>query len=210
MLSISPYFIFSYSTYPQFLNMSEYKSFFLSAKLITNIVFPCMLLQKDRNLIITYTLTIVFPILVLSYIYYKKRLYFKRYLCRAFVPSTKLIIFVHIVDSTLMFAFYYALSLLEKRQWLFYAVLISHISISTIIYTVIYSQKERNRTVIAYTRHKYRLGIVSRDIGGKNGLQMGQPVEIVQEIPGGYIVKDSQNNDFQLKTEDIETILNVV
>lgn len=190
--------------------MAEYRTFFIGLELFLNAIFPILLLSKDPWVLTPYICSILFPAGVLLYIYFKKRLYFKRYLCRAYVPSIKLILFTQSIDFIILFIMYYYISLVASMSPLNVLCAVSHLVLSAGIYFLLVFQKERNRAVIAYTRHQYKLGIIARDIGGENGLKKGQPVEIVQEIPGGYIVKDSSKHDYQVKTDDIESTIDVV
>ncbi|ELA41151.1 uncharacterized protein VICG_01850 [Vittaforma corneae ATCC 50505] len=190
--------------------MAEYRTFFIGLELILNALFPTLLLSNDLWILVPYACSILFPASVLLYIYFKKRLYFKKYLCRAYVPSLKLIVFTQSINFIILFTMYYFI-ILVPGIFSFNALwAVSHLMISAGIYFLLLFQKERNRAVIAYTRHQYKLGIIARDIGGENGLKKGQPVEIIEEIPGGYVVKDSSKHDYQVKTEDIESIIDVV
>lgn len=140
-----------------------------------------------------------------------KRSYLKQFLCRTYVPSTTLIIFVETADLLLLAIMYYMVfrTNIKLSWWLLIPT--THILLTVAIYCLLLFQKVRNKAVIAYTRHEYKLGIIARDIGGKKGLKKGQPVEIVREIPGdGYIVKDSSKNDYSVKSDDIESIIDIV
>lgn len=191
--------------------MVEYRTFFLGIKLFINACIPLLAMEWSKTqAVFYYVLAVVFPLGVLLYIMLKKRIYFRRYLCKPFIPSMKLILFVQVCDFFILVLFYK--SLFDATDYSVWAKACAaiHLVLSIVVYVLILYQKERNRTVISYTRHRYRLGIMARDIGGAGGLKKGQPVEIVQETSNGYIVKDSRKQDYELQKEDIEEILDVV
>jgi len=190
--------------------MPEYKTFFIGLELFTNVAFPTPLLSLNKEILIPYALLVTLPAAVLVYIYIMKRAYFKKFLCRTYVPGTNLIILTESLDLIFLVFMYYQIFSI-RPEWGWWLVIPAvHILLTTSVYLLLLFQKVRNRAVIAYTRHEYKLGIIANDIGGENGLRKGQPVEIVQEIPGGYIVKDSSKNDYSVKTEDIESIIEIV
>lgn len=192
--------------------MAEYRTFFIGAKLLANILLPMPFLRIDILSLALYAFSIVFMLVVLVCIFYKKRLYFKKYLCREYVPGRKLILFIGTVDTAIMASTYVALFKHNNNTMTTTAiiVMIAHFITAIVIFLILLFQKAKNKAVIAYTRHEYKLGIVARDLGGEKGLKKGQPVEIVQETPGGYIVKDSHRYDYQIAREDIESIIDVV
>lgn len=192
--------------------MVEYKTFFIFLKTFVNFATPLLFLQNDWKILSSYAASILFPISVLLYIWWKKKRYFNKYLYRQYSPSYTLFITMHIVDLLILCIMYlciYARLDVSKRLG-FLGALFVHATITAVICVLVFLKNNRSRAVISYTRHKYKLGIVAHDIGGENGLKKGQPVEIVQEVSGGYIVKDSSKNDYELKTEDIEMVLDIV
>lgn len=190
--------------------MAEYRTFFISLQLLVNICFPLIDFCLKPAILLTYFLTVIFISVVLLYIYIKKRLYFKKYLCRTYIPSIKLIIITESTNLVLIFLLYFIIYMDNPIIDYTIGFKIMHLILSVIVYSLLLFQKEKNRAIIAYTRHEYKLGIVAKDIGGKNGLKKGQPVEIIREIPGGYIVRDSSKHEFEIKTEDIESTIDVI
>lgn len=191
--------------------MAEYRTFFLAVKLCINTCVPFFAMEWGSALTLCYyALTLVFPFGLLVYIMAKKRLYFKKYLCKPFIPSLKLILFAQACDLSTLVLLYRHILVLSEYSTRTIACAIAHSILSVLVYALIFCQKERNRMVISYTRHRYRLGIMARDIGGIGGLKEGQPVEIVRETSSGYMVKDSRRQDYELRREDIGEILDIV
>lgn len=191
--------------------MVEYRTFFLAVKLCINIGIPLFSISwSERETLFYYILTLAFPLCMLIYIMSKKRMYFRRYLCKPFIPSLKLMLFVQACDLFTLVLLYRSLLIISGYDSRTIICAIIHVVLSIIVYVLIFYQKERSRTVISYTRHRYRLGILARDIGGTGGLRKGQPVEIIQETASGYIVKDSRKQDYELLKDDIDEILDVI
>ena len=137
--------------------------------------------------------------------------YFKKYLAREYIPSTSLAIFTILIDLIFVL-FYYYFAYFEssiKKEYKKIIFLSLHLGTSFLILILFLTQKTRNKAVISYMRHQYKIAIISRDIG-ENGLKKGQPVEIVKESGNGYIVKDSSNVDFFIEKSDIDSFLDVV
>lgn len=191
--------------------MAEYRTFFLAVKLCINTCVPLFAMEWGfSQTLLYYFITLVFPLGALAYIMAKKRIYFKKYLCKPFIPSLKLMLFVQMCDLAALVMLYRHVLLLANYGQEKVVCAISHFVLSAAVYVLILCQKERHRTVISYTRHRYRLGIMARDIGGIGGLKKGQPVEIVRETDSGYMVKDSRRQDYELQREDIGEILDIV
>lgn len=193
-------------------SMVEYKSFFLFLKLFQNPILMFYFLSKNYLQIGIYATCFLLPALTAIYLLIKKRMYFKNYLFRTYTPSYKLYAFISLLDFVLCALFYaYTYTVIPARIGIaFYLVAAFHFLLFIASFLLVRFQNDRSRAIISYTRHKYKLGIVAHDIGGENGLKRGQPVEIVQDVAGGYIVKDNFNNAFELRTEDIESVLDIV
>lgn len=198
--------------------MPEYKTFFLTLKSLVNIAIPlCFLLRNAKeynwteNEWICYAFTLLFPLAAIIYIFAKKRIYHERYLYKPYVPSNAMIILVQICDMAMLSIFYHRVFFLKKvRNTATISWACFHLFLSIFIYLFILFKKDRTRKILSSAKHSYKLGILARDIGGKNGLVKGQPVEIVQVLEGGYLVKDNKNQNFELKREDFEEILDIV
>ncbi|KAM0680507.1 hypothetical protein GINT2_001195 [Glugoides intestinalis] len=192
--------------------MVEYKTFFISIKAFLNLITPLLFLVKEWKILSSYAASVLLPFSVLLYIWWKKKLYFNKYLYRQYTPSYTLFLTMHIIDLIILSILYICIysCLNNQNRIIFFSALFFHFTVTVLMYILVFLKNNRTRAVISYTRHKYKLGIVSRDIGGENGLKKGQPVEIVQELSGGYIVKDNSKNDYELKADDIEMILDIV
>lgn len=193
----------------------EYRTFFIVLKLLTNALLPLFILEYKNNVLkeqLVYLLiSIISPLVCLCYIFIKKRIYHKTYLYKAYIPNFKLIIFTHLLDCGGLFLFYYKMLKLATDTFIIKVVGAVHGIITLIIYMIIFLQKNRTKRLISYDKHKYRLGILANDFGGANGLEKGQPVEIVEETQeGGYIVKDNRKRTYILEKKDIEEILEIV
>jgi hypothetical protein len=204
--------------------MAEYKTFFLAFKLFVNFIAPLFFLEKDKLIVSLYFITLFFLSIALIYIKYKKVSYFKKYLSREYIPSTKLVLSVSTVDILAVCLLHISLHLKSEDLLKFkidykdkdlskskICVTFFHVMFSLITFILLFKQRTRNRAIISYTKHTYQIGIVARDIGeNENGLRKGQPVEIVSESADEYVVKDSSNNNYVLKKTDHESILDVV
>lgn len=192
--------------------MAEYKTFFLISKLFVNVITPCPFLSFNRWILVPYFCTIFFLFTTLCFIKYKKVSYFKKYLSREYVPSTKLALSISTLDFLAVVFLYGSIykvkGAFKLGDW---AIVAFHLLFTFAVFILLFNQRTRNKTIISYTKHKYRIGIMARDIGeNENGLKKGQPVEIISENEKGYVVKDSSNNSYALEKMDIESVLEVV
>jgi hypothetical protein len=224
--------------------MAEYKTFFLNLKLFLNILLPLiflypLIIEKYSSAnntkvwwsAVAYGSIILFILIVLIFIKFKKNEYFRKYLAREYIPSLQLAIYVIVIDFILVLLFYTVIiiitinvggeegifsgfflgvfSSLKSCSFLKLLFMSCHLSSSILILILYLTQKSRNTAIISYMRHQYKIAILARDIG-KNGLKKGQPIEIIKETSNGYIVKDSSNNDYVIERADIESFLDFV
>lgn len=206
--SFPPFSLFFSSKDP--LMVLEYRTFFIASQLMVNILIPFFIWKHNFGFYALYAGTLLVPLLTLCFIYYKKRAYFNKYLCRQYVPSIKLALFAQTGTTSLIFAMYYHIYFnIENTAAVLYA-LFAHLLFIFSVFIALLFQKSKSKAIISYVRHKYKIGILARDTGGEKGLKKGQPVEIVQETKEGYVVKNSSNDCFQVTLDDIESVYDVV
>lgn len=197
----------------------EFKTFFLIVKLLLNIIAPLtyfsiskeIIINKNNTITSFYLCNIIILLFTILYIFIRRRINYKTFIYKPYIPGFYLTLIVGLLDLiSIGFMYYFIIELnntINLYKIKIYIVGFIHFILSVIIHLLILNKKEREKKIISYTKHKYRLGIISRDM---DGLMKGQPVEIIQDTKNGYIIKDNNDENFEILKDDLEDVINVV
>lgn len=153
----------------------------------------CIYRRKEVDLYFVLAAPVIVNIGVIFYVHYRKKQFSNKFLQHTYNPSNILFVtsFVFELAGILGYLIGYKLYILGGV----------HVGLVTLCYFYIFINRKKNRMNIRSNfRMKFEYGILNENIP-HSPLHKGAFVKIQKKLPNSYIVRDYENNEYEIEKE---------
>lgn len=186
--------------------MKDRRSAVLAVKALINLAVPVPAVKNLKAFIsapsAAYATAVLLPAFAYLYVLLKKSRYNRVFLRKTYLPSNKLMYSLAVCE----------LPVLLLLHWLLATPYLGacHLLLAVVLFACARPGRDARRLRIASFDTKFRLGILARNIGEARGLRAGEVVKIMRKTSAGYVVRNSQGEEFELVADDIAEVIDIV